>query len=624
MRKIVVAFTAAALAVSMLASAIPAAAAVSGFDSAYAGESAFVSLTPGQSNEFQVFFANTGATTWTVGSTSQVDLLACMEDKVTCDAQDATEATWNPGSWLSATRYATTTQASVAPGSIATFKYTVTAPAGVAAGTYHFNGDLGLHSTAAKLHPEGYFQDAAVGTGAGAAVLTSLTPNTGTTSGGTTVAIAGSGFVCTPAFPTVSFGTSTAAVTSCGATALTATSPAGAVGAVNVTVTNTGATASNALPFTYADTTKPVFLSFTVSGSLETVTFSEPVCRAAAFVLNQDWQVNNVSAATTDAVTGDSIPICTAARDNGVTTATLTLTNPMPNGAFVETTLLAFGSASTNTDITDAAGNPASAPQSRQSTAVAPETTAPTISSVTGAVGATSLTITFSEPVRCSGGWTPVGNITLTDNNSATTDPTATGFGSNACGTTQTTADSSFSVTLSSALPSATTFTLTYTSPGAGIVVEDIVGNDLASPSSSTFTTGAGDFTPPTITDARMVNNLATTDFTEVGDSFSLTFSETMNGTTTGTINIQDQDGTSLVLTCGGNVSCTWNSTTTPTMVTVTVTTALVAPALGAAGAGSTQGMQIPFNVTTLNGFADLQGNVPNVLGSPDRLVDYE
>jgi len=35
-------------------------------------------------------------------------------------------------------------------------------------------------------------------------------------------------------------------------------------------------------------------------------------------------------------------------------------------------------------------------------------------------------------------------------------------------------------------------------------------------------------------------------------------------------------------------------------------------------------GMQIPFNVTTLNGFADLQGNVPNVLGSSDRLVDYE
>ena len=57
MRKISVAVTAAALAVSMLAAAIPAAA-VTGYDSAYAGESAFVTLAPGQSNEFQVFFAN--------------------------------------------------------------------------------------------------------------------------------------------------------------------------------------------------------------------------------------------------------------------------------------------------------------------------------------------------------------------------------------------------------------------------------------------------------------------------------------------------------------------------------------------------------------------------------------
>ena len=67
MRKISVAITAAALAVSMLAAAFPAAA-VTGYDSAYAGESAFVTLAAGQSNEFQVFFANTGTTTWTRGT----------------------------------------------------------------------------------------------------------------------------------------------------------------------------------------------------------------------------------------------------------------------------------------------------------------------------------------------------------------------------------------------------------------------------------------------------------------------------------------------------------------------------------------------------------------------------
>jgi hypothetical protein len=36
--------------------------------------------------------------------------------------------------------------------------------------------------------------------------------------------------------------------------------------------------------------------------------------------------------------------------------------------------------------------------------------------------------------------------------------------------------------------------------------------------------------------------------------------------------------------------------------------------------------MQIPFNITALTGITDTAspGNPPNVLGSADRLVDYE
>jgi hypothetical protein len=34
--------------------------------------------------------------------------------------------------------------------------------------------------------------------------------------------------------------------------------------------------------------------------------------------------------------------------------------------------------------------------------------------------------------------------------------------------------------------------------------------------------------------------------------------------------------------------------------------------------------MQIPFNITAFTGVADAAGNPPNVLGSSDRLVDYE
>src|SRR5438093_2428366 len=134
--------------------------AVTGYDSAYSGESAFVMIDPGQTQSFQVFFSNTGTLTWTKGGDTQVDLAACLADKVTCNAQDPSEATWASG-WLSLGRYATTTQATVAPGSLATFSYNVKAPSN-ATGTHRFNGDLVVASTGIRIHPQGYYQDATV------------------------------------------------------------------------------------------------------------------------------------------------------------------------------------------------------------------------------------------------------------------------------------------------------------------------------------------------------------------------------------------------------------------------------------------------------------------------------
>jgi hypothetical protein len=641
MRKITTAITAAALAFSMMAAAVPAAA-VTGYDSAYAGESAFVNIVGGQTQNFQVFFANTGTASWVKGTGTQVDLAACLEDKVTCNAQDASEATWNSG-WLSAVRYASTSQTTTPPGSLGTFSYNIMAPVGVAAGIFHFNGDLVVAATGERIHPEGYFQDANTGAAAGAATLTSLTPTTGSANGGTTVSIAGSGIVCNPTFPTVSFGGTNAVVTSCGATALTVTTPAHAPGAVTVTVTNPGASASNGLTFSFADTTTPKFNSFTVSGNLVTVTWSEAVCKPVvlAGTVAQDWTIMNIATSTTNTVTADSTPTCNTALDNLVTTSTLQLSTAMPNGAFVEATLNAVGTSTTrNQDYQDAAGNTASAPQARQATATAPETTQPVLVSAQGAVGATQMTLTFSEAIYCTGldlgtPATASTDIAISDGNASTVDPTVTGAGTNGnvCGGSPTTADTSFSVNLSSALPADRTYTLTIT-PDSATEVRDIVGNPLGDGAGNAcylitggcavaFTTGAGDFTPPTIVDARMVNNLGTSDFGEtIGDSFSATFSEAMNGTTTGVIQVQDQDGSVITLTCNSNVACSWN--TAVTTVTVTVTAATTPPAIGTAGSGTTPGFQIPFNVTQLTGFTDLQGNVPNVLGSSDRLVDYE
>jgi hypothetical protein len=150
--------------------------AVTGFDSAYSGESAFVMIDPGQTQSFQVFFSNTGTLTWTKGGDTQVDLAACLADKVTCNAQDPGDATWASG-WISTGRYATTTQATVAPGAVATFSYNIKAPAN-ATGTHRFNGDLVVASSGARIHPEGYYQDATVNA---VGSVTGPTPTPGST-----------------------------------------------------------------------------------------------------------------------------------------------------------------------------------------------------------------------------------------------------------------------------------------------------------------------------------------------------------------------------------------------------------------------------------------------------------
>ena len=150
--------------------------AVTGFDSAYAGESAFVTVSPGETASFQVFFKNTGTVAWTKGSATQVDLAACLADKVTCNAQDPADASWNSG-WLSTTRYATHTQTIVSTGSLATFAYNIKAPSNATAGTNRFNGDLVVANTGARIHPEGYYQDATVeATGSVASPAPTATP----------------------------------------------------------------------------------------------------------------------------------------------------------------------------------------------------------------------------------------------------------------------------------------------------------------------------------------------------------------------------------------------------------------------------------------------------------------
>jgi hypothetical protein len=132
------------------------------YDSQYQFESAFLgNLKPGDTGTFSVFFANIGTVTWVAGTTTQVNLGACGDDKVTCNVAPA-QASWNPGTWLSATAYATHSKVAVAPGDFSAFTYNIKVPPDATTGLFRFHGDLVVASTGARIHPEGYYQDATV------------------------------------------------------------------------------------------------------------------------------------------------------------------------------------------------------------------------------------------------------------------------------------------------------------------------------------------------------------------------------------------------------------------------------------------------------------------------------
>jgi hypothetical protein len=132
---------------------------VPGFDSAYAGESAFLTVIPGQTYNFQVFFMNTGQTTWRKGTSTQVNLTICLENKVSCNVTSP-HSDWNVG-WLSERAYATHSQDAVTPIEVAGFTYNIKVPLTAKEGIYRFNGDLTLPN-GQQIHPEGYYQEATI------------------------------------------------------------------------------------------------------------------------------------------------------------------------------------------------------------------------------------------------------------------------------------------------------------------------------------------------------------------------------------------------------------------------------------------------------------------------------
>ena len=105
-----------------LAAALPAAAVEdTRFHSAWVGQDSWPTLAPGMTVSYSLRFRNTGTTTWQRGVAGRQVNLGVVDDS-TAFAEMAV-------GWMSANRTATTVEASVAPGAIGTFTFTIRSPA---------------------------------------------------------------------------------------------------------------------------------------------------------------------------------------------------------------------------------------------------------------------------------------------------------------------------------------------------------------------------------------------------------------------------------------------------------------------------------------------------------------
>ncbi|MDP9265933.1 MAG: hypothetical protein M3O91_07450, partial [Chloroflexota bacterium] len=325
------------------------------------------------------------------------------------------------------------------------------------------------------------------------------------------------------------------------------------------------------------------------------------------------------------AVTADSIPTCDSntAATNGVTTATLFLGTVAPTGAFVAVTLNSTATG-INANIQDAAGNFAVAPRTNTTTATAADTTKPTLVSASGATGSSTVTLTFSEPVYCSAGFTASsGVITIAAGTAAPVNALMI-----FCPGTNTPATAGTTVTFTTApLAASTAYTVTINTV-AGATLSDIVGNTLTTPTSAVFTTGAADTAGPLSQDIRMTTNAGLTATLDTGDVFKVSYNEVLGPVAAGaTIRLTDADGTIVDVVCGAVTTCalstsaqTIGGVTYPTGQTLTVT--IGATGVTTVAAGTVAGLQIPATVTDSSGITDVAGNPWNIPVSPDKTLN--
>jgi hypothetical protein len=238
----------------------------------------------------------------------------------------------------------------------------------------------------------------------GAPSVTAVSPTAGSTTGGTAVAITGTGFV--PG-ATVDFGTVAATgVTVISATSITATAPAGSAGTINVTVTTPGGTSATSSADDYTYVVAPTVTALspnagpTAGGTAVTIT-------GTGFVTGATIKFGTVAATGVTVVSSTDI---TATAPAGTGTVNVTVTTAGGTSAASVSNLYAYGAPSVTALSPDAGPTAGGTAVTISGTGFVPGTTVKF-----GTVAATAVTVTSATSITATA---PAGtgtvNVTVT------------------------------------------------------------------------------------------------------------------------------------------------------------------------------------------------------------------
>lgn len=518
--------TAAALAFSMLASAIPANAANPGYHAAWVAQSAYASAAPGQTVQMSAVYQNTGDSPWIKGTAGQQANFGAGSTKDPAYPRDTTayaNAGWNSGqNWLSSNRFAAQANDLVATSQLGSWVWSVKVPAAQATGDVLFNGTPVVDGKT-WMEDYGFFLKVTVTTG------TVKIDSTAPASPSTTAqpVVNGSG---APAGGTVSIwdeaaqvGTGTA--DSAGKFSIATTALAEGTHTLSATATDTaGSSFASANSVTYTvDRTAATVSSVTAPGTKTIIVrFSEAMDSSSTSATGAanpaNYALNNPPGALGGA---GSI---SASADK--TTYTLTLATAMnqPSGGTltVKTSLIA-----------DAAGNKATS--DTDVPFVVNDTTGPAISSVsaTAPSGGTTTTVTvkWNEAVACSGAYN-VDGITATAAVSSADTCTITSQALNAGSTHTLTAtnEADTAGNSQSPNPSSRSFTVATGTATISIVSSSATGEtslqivwsaELANPVTGVYTVRTPNNTTIADTAANDTTNTSAVDLTLLANPFA-------------------------------------------------------------------------------------------------------